>query len=132
MRRKTLDEIMEGMDFKPSDTGPNVTELRKVVQKQMENGLIDRSAGTWTGVYTAEERAAALLEVENAIAAGQFKDDCPPMSGRPKVDLRELVATEPPCSRCKGQGWLDAIEGSDGSYVTSRPCPKCHGGARLS
>lgn len=27
------------------------------------------------------------------------------------------------CKRCNGTGWLEAIEGDDGSYVTSRPCP---------
>lgn len=30
-------------------------------------------------------------------------------------------ATEP-CKKCGGSGWRDAIDGSDGSYITSRPC----------
>lgn len=32
------------------------------------------------------------------------------------------------CERCGGMGWLDAIgPKSDGSYITSRPCPRCDG-----
>jgi hypothetical protein len=31
------------------------------------------------------------------------------------------------CDRCDGEGWVDGIEGADGSYVTSRRCPKCGG-----
>lgn len=26
------------------------------------------------------------------------------------------------CKRCNDEGWLPAIEGRDGSYITSRPC----------
>lgn len=29
------------------------------------------------------------------------------------------------CQRCGGTGWLDPIEGLDGSYITSRPCLQC-------
>lgn len=30
------------------------------------------------------------------------------------------------CERCNGEGWLELIDGwSDGSQVTSRPCPRC-------
>lgn len=33
---------------------------------------------------------------------------------------------KPPCERCGGTGWLEPIgPKSDGSYITSRPCPKC-------
>lgn len=35
------------------------------------------------------------------------------------------------CDRCDGSGWLEAIgPKSDGSYITSRPCPKCYTGLR--
>lgn len=53
------------------------------------------------------------------------------------VDLNKLMAAMdeakkqplcPTCGKplrrtCDGKGWLDAIEGADGSYITSRPCP---------
>lgn len=30
------------------------------------------------------------------------------------------------CNRCQGTGWLEPIgPKSDGSYITSRPCPQC-------
>jgi hypothetical protein len=30
---------------------------------------------------------------------------------------------KPPCDRCGGSGWLDAIgPKADGSYITARPC----------
>lgn len=35
------------------------------------------------------------------------------------------------CKRCNDSGWLEPIEGSDGSYITSRPC-KCNAGDRVS
>lgn len=35
------------------------------------------------------------------------------------------------CARCDNTGWIDPIEGHDGSYVTSRPC-KCDAGDRVS
>ncbi len=34
----------------------------------------------------------------------------------------EREAKEPSCKRCGDTGWLDPIEGADGSYITSRPC----------
>jgi hypothetical protein len=72
MARKTLDEMMRGMGFEPSDVGPNVLELRGVVARQIENGLINRSAGTWApGDHSAEVRAAAFLELERAIQEGR-------------------------------------------------------------
>jgi len=38
----------------------------------------------------------------------------------------------PKCDRCAGSGWLDPIgPKSDGSYITSRPCPKCDSAPRL-
>lgn len=38
----------------------------------------------------------------------------------------------PKCDRCDGTGWLEPIgPKSDGSYITSRPCPKCDSTPRL-
>lgn len=38
---------------------------------------------------------------------------------------------EPKCDMCDGSGWLGAIgPKADGSYITSRPCPKCYTGLR--
>lgn len=37
----------------------------------------------------------------------------------------------PACARCRDTGWLEAIEGVDGSYVTSRPCG-CEAGYQAS
>jgi hypothetical protein len=32
----------------------------------------------------------------------------------------------PPCGLCDGTGWLEPIgPKDDGSYITSRPCPRC-------
>jgi hypothetical protein len=32
----------------------------------------------------------------------------------------------PPCELCGGTGWVEPIgPKSDGSYITSRPCPRC-------
>jgi hypothetical protein len=69
----TLDHMMKRMGFDPADTGPYATELRKMVARQMANGMTDRSAGTWApGDHSAEDRARALLEVEYAIERGHF------------------------------------------------------------
>ena len=46
-----------------------------------------------------------------------------PLSGSVVADL----TAEATCDRCDGEGWVDGIEGADGSYVTSRRCPKCGG-----
>lgn len=75
MRRRTLDEMMTKMGFNPGDTGPNVTELRKLVERQMQEGLVNRSAGSWApGNHTAEDRAKAFLEVEKALASGDYEE----------------------------------------------------------
>lgn len=80
MKRKSLDEMMAGMGFATSDIGPNVTELRVIVGHQIDNGLINRSAGTWAPEHgpagmklSAEERAAAFLEVESAIEKRMYR-----------------------------------------------------------
>jgi DnaJ-class molecular chaperone len=37
------------------------------------------------------------------------------------------------CPRCNGEGWLEPIGPcADGSYITSRPCPKCRGNGLVS
>jgi ribosomal protein S27AE len=44
-------------------------------------------------------------------------------------DAREV----PACGRCSGTGWLEPIDDKpDGSYITSRPCPRCDGGMTLA
>lgn len=36
------------------------------------------------------------------------------------------------CDRCDGSGWLEPIGPKpDGSYITSRPCPRCDATGRL-
>src|ERR1700753_2060726 len=48
-----------------------------------------------------------------------------------RAEERLIVAygqeqAKPKCDRCDGSGWLEPIgPKSDGSYITSRPCPKC-------
>lgn len=62
---RTLDQMMSRMGFETTDTGPYVTELRAVVARQMSEGLISRSAGTWApGNHSAEDRARAFLAYE--------------------------------------------------------------------
>jgi DnaJ-class molecular chaperone len=35
------------------------------------------------------------------------------------------------CGRCDGEGWAESIgPHSDGSYITSRRCPRCGGRGR--
>lgn len=68
---RTLDEMMARMGFAPTDTGPFVTELRALIARQMSQGMVDRSAGTWApGEHTAEDRARTLLQVEWAMEHG--------------------------------------------------------------
>ena len=56
------------------------------------------------------------------------------MASKPKIkptieDLKhDLDYCRPVCARCSGTGWLDPIGPCvDGSYITSRPCPRCGG-----
>lgn len=65
----TLEQMMTRMGFEPTDTGPYVTELRKLVERQMAEGLISRSAGTW-GNHSAEDRARAFLAQEWSMQQG--------------------------------------------------------------
>ena len=51
-------------------------------------------------------------------AMARARHVCPP---KPEAPRAPLV-----CERCSGTGWLDPIgPKSDGSYITSRPCPRC-------
>lgn len=66
-----LDQMMSRMGFEPTDTGPYVSDLRKLVKRQMSEGMVNRSAGTWAPKYglagnrlSPEERARCFLEVE--------------------------------------------------------------------
>lgn len=67
----TLEQMMARMGFEPTDTGPYVTELRKLVERQMAEGLVSRSAGTWApGNHSAEDRARAFLAHEWSMQQG--------------------------------------------------------------
>lgn len=63
--------IMYRMGFSEADTGPMVTELRTLIKRQVSQGLVNRSAGTWAPEHglagmklSPEERARVFLEVE--------------------------------------------------------------------
>ncbi len=66
----TLDQIMERMGFPATETGPYVTQLRALVARQMSQGMVERSAGSWAGDFDCETRAKAFLAVEWAIEHG--------------------------------------------------------------
>lgn len=55
------------------------------------------------------------------------------MSEMSKERIEELLRGRVvKCSRCNGEGWLDAIgPKSDGSYITSRPCSTCNGNGHV-
>lgn len=93
--------IMEHrMGFPPSETGPHVTALRALVRKQVSEGLINRSGGTWADecyrrdengfiigyAISAEERARVLLEWDWEIEHGHSRCmsllDCAPVMWR--------------------------------------------------
>ena len=84
--------IMERMGFPPNANGPYVTELRKVVRRQVGNGMVNRSAGLWNteehpNIWNEhEERARCLLEVDWAIEHGHCHQtevlDCYPINRR--------------------------------------------------
>ena len=59
------DQIMQNMGFPPDDNSLTVAELRKVVARQVSEGMTHRSYGTWApGVHSNETRAKAFLAVE--------------------------------------------------------------------
>lgn len=67
----TTEEIMTRMGFRSDELGPHVAELRKVVDRQISEGLQNRSYGSWApGDHTDEVRAKAFLEAEWAMQHG--------------------------------------------------------------
>ena len=53
------------------------------------------------------------------------ENDCRPIDRSLATDREMndfLKIEEKTCDRCDSTGWLEAIEGRDGSYITSRPC----------
>jgi DnaJ-class molecular chaperone len=66
------------------------------------------------------------------VEPGGARDRCGSCGGWRSLGHARGSACRPTCDRCKGQGWLDPIgPKSDGSYITSRPCPNCDGSGRL-
>lgn len=60
--------ILEKMGFPDSEQGSYVKEFRKLIERQVSEGMQNRSYGTWArDDLTCEERARALLEVEWAL-----------------------------------------------------------------
>lgn len=63
--RRNATEIMERMGFPPDDNGPYVTALRKVVERQVSEGMMNRSYGSWApGNHSNEVRAREFLKVD--------------------------------------------------------------------
>lgn len=102
MRPKpTVEQIMAKMLFPETETGPYVTELRKMIAREIEGGLMNRSAGTWgpeghNHELRAREFLAADWAPENeafsmAIATEDGSDDIPG-TGRAQVPFGELIA----------------------------------------
>lgn len=83
-RENRAARIMLKMGFPPTETGPFVSELRAKIVKQVAEGLVNRSGGSWAeGCYerdeeghavgwkiSHEERARSLLEMEWSIEKG--------------------------------------------------------------
>lgn len=87
----TANEIMLRMGFPDTETGPYVTELRKLIEKQVSEGLRNRSAGTWVGNHSHEERARIFLMAEWNIQQGyayKVKVIDPPI--RRVIDLKTM------------------------------------------
>lgn len=74
----TVEDVMRQMNFSPFDTGPYVTELRGLVARQVADGMVRRSAGTWArDDFSAEERAKAFLAAEWSMANGHcYQTEC--------------------------------------------------------
>lgn len=106
-QKLSVDQMMAVMGFSPDDVGPNVSELRSTIAKQLDNGLIWRSAGTWSpecgpaGMkLSPEQRAEAFLEIDKAVAEGRCTTispekidwhDLPPSSGRKSMKVSEWL-----------------------------------------
>lgn len=79
-------EIMRSMGFSDNENGPFVSQLRKNVEKQVANGLVRRSGGTWAPecfdekgrfTITAEDRAKAMLAYDWALEREHsFRVEC--------------------------------------------------------
>lgn len=70
MEPYTLERQMARMGYPASEQGPYVTELRKHIQKQLDEGMVMRSAGSWApeaASLSYEERAKATLAFDWAI-----------------------------------------------------------------
>lgn len=112
MTKPALDDIMWGMGFTAAQKGPNVTKLRSIMAKQIENGLKFHSAGTWALEHgpagmklSPEERAAAFIEVQEAIDAGQYTE----------LDFADSYRKS-----------AHAAQGEEMSSVTHGKCPACN------
>jgi hypothetical protein len=85
--------------------------------------------------------AEAEIRAAREIIAGFLLWHAPAYKRLPSVSLVKLLddakrfmdppVKAPQCKRCNDLGWLEPIEGRDGSYITSRPC-KCDAGDRAS
>ena len=65
--------IMLRMGFPDTERGPFVTELRTLIRRQVSEGLVNRSGGSWAPgaeTLTYEERAKHLLAWEWEIQHG--------------------------------------------------------------
>jgi len=66
------------------------------------------------------------------IEPGSERDRCQQCGGFKSIGHTRGSDCRPQCGRCGGTGWLEPIgPKSDGSYITSRPCPRCDGHGRL-
>lgn len=71
--KRTPEQVLERMGFPAAIDTPYVREIRDHVTKQMEDGLIDHSGGTWAGSiadYSPETRAKAILAMNWAFERG--------------------------------------------------------------
>lgn len=102
-------QMMERMGFPTTERGPYVTQLRALVARQVSEGMLNRSGGTWAeecyerdanGFITGykishEERARTFLECEWAIENGHCHeirniDDYRPIGDRWRKFLMDL------------------------------------------
>jgi hypothetical protein len=66
----TLEQQMAHMGFPETETGPCVTALRAHIAKQLEAGMVMRSAGSWSEAGLAlshEDRAREILAFDWAV-----------------------------------------------------------------
>lgn len=84
--------IMLKMGFPETEVGPHVTELRKLIRRQVSEGMTDRSAGTWApGNHSHEDRAKAFLSSEWSMQRGHsYRVECFDPIIRRSTDLRTM------------------------------------------